>query len=136
MQALSPLPLALGASFHAPLFLLLILALADLPQAAFRTRGWRPFVVLGEASYAVYILQIPVHHLYGHLIEPRLALGETVHLGLYLLTLVTVSVLAWRFIERPVGRWLKSKGPQPKAADPKTAPAPAGAPMYPAKNRN
>lgn len=93
-----------------PLFALIIFAAATAPPSRLRSLlEHRALVTLGEASYALYILQSPLlGFLHGGL--RRLLPEEATHrvvlatagLGLTLLA----SVLAWRFVERPAREWL------------------------------
>ena len=64
------------------------------------------FVLLGEASYGLYLIHMVLWH-YGE----RFVVGP--YLGwryaLYVLTTVLLSVLTYRFIEQPTRRWLLSE---------------------------
>ena len=82
----------------APLFALLIYSLAE-------GKGWLarclslPFLVLlGEASYGIYILQIPVSYVLR--VPPPHHSFAT--FGLYLIALIGVALLSWRFVESPL----------------------------------
>jgi peptidoglycan/LPS O-acetylase OafA/YrhL len=90
----------------APLFALLILGLAQGrgPIAWFLSL---PFmVVLGEASYGIYIFQLPL----AMLIKKPPPYHSVQMLCLYCVLLVLCSVLSWRFVESPlrknIRRWL------------------------------
>lgn len=92
-----PHPL-LANGLLAPLFALLILSLAP-------GKGWlacflsRPLVVmLGEASYGLYILQIPVSY-WLRMPPPHHSLRT---FGLYLLILLSAALLSWRWVESPL----------------------------------
>ena len=100
-----PHPL-LANGLLAPLFALLIvgLALGGGPLAWFLAR---PFTVtLGEASYGIYILQIPL----ALLIKRPPPYYSVKMLCLYCALLVLCSLLSWRFVESPlrkkIRRWL------------------------------
>jgi peptidoglycan/LPS O-acetylase OafA/YrhL len=86
-----------------PLFVILILALAS--PGAKNSRGQRflsspPAVLLGHASYATYILHVPLY-------EAVARFGaSTIVTQAYLLVLVPVSILAWRFVEDPLRKLL------------------------------
>jgi peptidoglycan/LPS O-acetylase OafA/YrhL len=87
----------------APLFGALIYGLAcgGGPLAAVLSRSW--LVKLGDASYAVYILQVPVHDWTMRLasFDPN----KSLHVMAYLVALVGVSLAAHQLVERP-GRQL------------------------------
>jgi peptidoglycan/LPS O-acetylase OafA/YrhL len=97
-----PHPL-LANGLLAPLFALLIISLAQArgPIAWFLAL---PFMVtLGEASYGIYILQIPLA-LVIHRPPPYHSIRM---LCVYCVLLVLCSVLSWRFIESPLRERIK-----------------------------
>jgi len=100
-----PHPL-LANGLLAPLFALLIVSLAQAkgPIAWFLAL---PFMVtLGEASYGIYILQIPL----ALLIKRPPPYHSIRMLCLYCALLILLSLLSWRFVESPlrknIRRWL------------------------------
>ena len=90
----------------APLFALLIYSLAE--GQGWLARGLSlPFLVLlGEASYGIYILQIPVSYVFR--VPPPHHSFAT--FGLYLIALIGTALLSWRFVESPlrgrIRQWL------------------------------
>lgn len=59
-------------------------------------------VLLGEASYGLYLLHVVVYHWY----KPR---GEALRLpefGLYLLCCIGLSLLSFRWLETPARLWI------------------------------
>lgn len=73
-----------------------------------------PAILLGKASYAMYILQAPLFDLY------LVALGREWHeprswadIGLFCVLLIGSSVLAHLYIERPAERWIRTARRQP-----------------------
>jgi peptidoglycan/LPS O-acetylase OafA/YrhL len=90
-----------------PVFLALIAGLAS-PNVVSRAFAWRPIAALGHASYATYILHVPLflalarfdddfwHHLSGR------------HLAIYGAALLAMSLGAYRFVEEPCRRWIVS----------------------------
>jgi peptidoglycan/LPS O-acetylase OafA/YrhL len=98
-----PHPL-LANGLLAPLFALLIAGLAQAkgPIAWFLAR---PFmVVLGEASYGIYILQIPL----ALLIKRPPPYHSIRMLCLYCALLVLCSLISWRFVESPLRKKIRS----------------------------
>ncbi len=104
-----PYPLLHNGLFT-PLFVAVIAAAAQRGDSVFRAifeHRW--LVILGEASYALYILQTPllslVHgvakRLWPTLLESPLAFSAVA-----LAVTVTASVIAWALIERPARQWL------------------------------
>jgi len=64
-------------------------------------------VLLGEASYAIYILHIPIRiWTEVFLIAAGIELSPRQFLALYFTTVVVVSVLVFRHIETPLRRWI------------------------------
>jgi peptidoglycan/LPS O-acetylase OafA/YrhL len=97
-------------SWWAPLFLLLVLALARGEGIAARVLAWRPLVLLGEASYGMYILHYPIYVLHHDWVVPMLGLhGAPVHY-VYALLLIGLSLAVFRWIETPCRRWLRPRG--------------------------
>jgi peptidoglycan/LPS O-acetylase OafA/YrhL/glycosyltransferase involved in cell wall biosynthesis len=79
-----------------PLFAILIYAVAE---GAFKRALSLPLLVLlGEASYGIYILQIPVAYLL-HVPPPHASLGV---FAMYSASLLAISVFSLRFIELPL----------------------------------
>ncbi|MCA9003003.1 MAG: acyltransferase, partial [Planctomycetes bacterium] len=72
IEDLVGVPLAFASSFYAPLFLVLILAVGS---SRWMWSDWlaaRPLVLLGEASYSLYILQVPIYQLFMRFVAPQL----------------------------------------------------------------
>jgi peptidoglycan/LPS O-acetylase OafA/YrhL len=104
------IPKLLGLNFRvaltngsiAPLFLLLIVTLALDESILSRVFSHPTLVLLGDASYAVYILQYPVHTFYKMFIEVHFTnLSNEIHFYVYLLLLIIISILVFKFIESP-----------------------------------
>lgn len=93
----------------APLFALIIVGLAlDASRVAGALR-WAPLVALGEASYAVYILQVPLWHVYRFTLG-RVVDGPVVSF-LAFATLLTAASLAILYgFERPARARLRRLG--------------------------
>lgn len=71
-----------------------------------------PLVFLGEASYAIYILQSPVSGYLGIALRPILHLSfvgqypTLLSLAIYIVVLVTISCVSFVFVERPARDWI------------------------------
>ena len=93
-----------------PLFGALVLGLAQGGGRLGRALSTKAMLRLGEASYAVYILQEPVWSLFSLALPPAVraarAPGWPAFLAL-VVVLVAVSFLAHRFVEVPARDWLK-----------------------------
>jgi len=92
----------------APFFLIVVLTLAldDTKISKIMSHPW--LVLLGDASYALYILHVPVRWLF----ERFLALTgstmsyETMY-SIYLPIMIVLSILVFIYIERPARDWLR-----------------------------
>ncbi len=83
-----------------PLNALLLIGLAMGGGAAARALSSRLAVYLGKASYAMYILHVPM--LWWYLRWTRIGSAPV-----YLSGVIGLSALVYRFIEEPANRWLR-----------------------------
>lgn len=105
--------LVLSNGLLVPLFCCLILGLAEGGSLLAKALSWAPLVVLGEASYGVYILQIPV----SYVLRMPPPLTSFAALTGYNLVLVITALLSWRFVEAPlrvrIRNWLAKPEKRP-----------------------
>jgi peptidoglycan/LPS O-acetylase OafA/YrhL len=98
--------------FFSPLFAVIILTLTFDQSFVARILNWKPLVVLGESSYALYIVHVPLLWLFGGALG---ALGVKssylLSFGVYLPLALFISILVFRLIEWPAQDWLR-KHPQ------------------------
>ncbi|HHC74937.1 MAG TPA: acyltransferase [Thiothrix sp.] len=94
----------------APLSLLFIVILArdDSGFAQILAHPW--LVLLGEASYSLYILQRPAYGIYEKLIATPLAIPEFLSFYVYLLFLITLSIASFKLFETPARQLIRSWG--------------------------
>lgn len=85
-----------------PLNAALLIGLALGGGAAARALGSRLIVYLGKASYAMYILHVPM--LWWYLRWTRDASA-----GVFLAAVIAVSALVYRYVEEPANRWLRGR---------------------------
>jgi peptidoglycan/LPS O-acetylase OafA/YrhL len=109
-DSLSPLlglDLPTYSSFHTLTQLIVILAIAFTDNGITRFLGWKPFAVLGGASYAIYVLQRPIALALRFALRRLHIFPDTQAEGFLLITitLLAVSLLSFYFIE-PAGRKL------------------------------
>lgn len=104
--ALFTFPVVLGASFFAPLFILLILGIICSRNMLTRLLAKRGFVFLGEISYSMYILQFPVHEACKIVLSGRLGVNSDLFFGIYLLVLTGVGAVVYRYFEMPAKRFI------------------------------
>lgn len=97
-----PFPL-LHNGVLAPLFGLLVFGLAGGRGILHNIFAHRWFVRLGEASYALYVLHVP---LWFYASRRRAEIGAEAFLACFLVALIVVSHAVFRVIEEPARRWL------------------------------
>ncbi len=95
---ISGLPHALANTLMVPLFAILIYSVAGGHGLLVRALSIPAIVLLGEASYGIYIFQIPVAYVLR--IPPPLT--SLWVFAVYLAALVTVSLLSLRWVELPL----------------------------------
>ena len=61
------------------------------------------FVLLGEASYSLYLIHIPVWNAFIGLGGS----GQSIGYGIYILALVAASIVVYFVIERPFRWWIR-----------------------------
>ena len=101
--------LAFTNGLLAPAFLYFIVLLAKDNGRVAKLFSHYWLVLLGEASYSLYILQKPIHGLYDKIIVPRLALSDTQHFYIFLFILIILSIISYKFVETPARRFIRKK---------------------------
>jgi len=92
-----------------PFFLLFIVLLASNKGVIAKILCHPWLILLGEASYSLYILQKPIHGLYDKIIVPRIQMTETIHFYIFLIILVAVSILSYLYLEKPARKTIRAK---------------------------
>ena len=96
--------LLLSNGLLAPFSALLIFSLAHQSGLVSRFLSLPLLKVLGEASYAIYILQFPV----SYLLKLTPETFGILRFSIYLVALILLSVFTFFFIERPLRRRLRA----------------------------
>ena len=102
LETLFGIRLAFTNGLLAPAFLAVIIFLAK--HKGFVTKLFTyPFLILlGEASYSLYILQKPIHGIYDKVIVPRINLSDTLHFYIFVILLILISIASYKFLEVPM----------------------------------
>ena len=100
----------LDVGMLAPLFLLIILTLARDTSRVSQTLSHPWLVLLGDASYALFILHIPIRWVFEKLLAFNRQSPTTsgIWFSIYVLTAIGISILIFQFIERPAREWLRT----------------------------
>jgi peptidoglycan/LPS O-acetylase OafA/YrhL len=106
-SSLLPFPM-LHNGLLAPVVCVLIYALACGGGVLGRLLSTRPFRLAGEASYSIYILQVPIWMAFSRIIGSDQPRGIADFLG-YLTVLFIISILVLWFIEIPGREMLKNR---------------------------
>ncbi len=109
IESLLGFKIAFTNGLLAPAFLWFIVLLARNKSMITKVFSYSWLVLLGEASYSLYILQKPIHGIYDKLVVPRLALSETLHFYIFLILLIIVSILSFIYFETPLRKYLRNK---------------------------
>jgi peptidoglycan/LPS O-acetylase OafA/YrhL len=88
-----------------------------------RALRWRPLAGLGTISYGVYLWHVPV--LWWLRGQGLLPLDPVLALPVLLVPTVLMAFASWRFVERPVMDWARSRPAR------ETAPRRAAGPRFP-----
>jgi len=94
------------------LFPVLILAASTRANAIGRIAACRPLVMIGTASYSLYLMQAPVQkgtHVLSAIIARAHPLACALAVLFYLALLATATILVHRFVEAPSRRFLRQR---------------------------
>ncbi len=91
----------------APAFLLFIVLLGREQGVITKILNHKWLILLGEASYSLYILQKPIHGIYDKMITPRVPFSETLHFYLFLFLLIAISIASFKYLETPMRRAIR-----------------------------
>lgn len=126
IQQASTISLPFAGSLLSPLFLLLILQLAFGHDRFSRALSWGPFLLLGQASYSFYILQMPVHWIFLKTASPLLRTNADMQFWAFVTMLAVLSILSHKCIELPAARLIRRlMRKKPVSLPASTAPAAA-----------
>ncbi len=107
----SGLRFAFGSSLLSPLFLGFVVLVAINRNRILLLLSLPPLVVLGEASYSLYIMQKPAYLIYDKFMPVSSAEQPLMHFWGFVAFLITVSILLFFWFEKPMNRFLRSRFP-------------------------
>jgi len=92
----------------APVFLAILVLLSVNEGWTKRLLSLPVLVLLGEASYSLYILQRPAYGIYDRLLGHWLPLDANLHYYLFAILLTVASILSFKYMETPLRRLINS----------------------------
>ena len=101
------LKLAFGSSLLSPLFLIFIISITLCRSKIINIFSLYPLVLLGEASYSLYILQKPIYQIYTKYISGALSLEASIDFYVYFTFLTLISITTFLLFEKPANKLLR-----------------------------
>lgn len=93
----------------APLFAIFLFGLASDKSYLTKFLSFQPFVVLGEMSYGIYILQVPLYAWWSAFSDHYLTNYQNLQLPGFFILLICVSFISLKFFEEPIRQYLKRR---------------------------
>ena len=109
LEQLLGIKLAYNNGLIAPLFIAFIVFLALDKTIVSRLFSLPILVLLGEASYSLYILQRPVYGVYKQATASWLPEGSHAHFYIFVVILTLLAILSYRYFETPVRHWINQR---------------------------
>lgn len=97
------------SSFYSPLYLLLITSLSLCRSKVVHVLQAKPLVLLGNASYSLYMLQKPVHAAFLKFFTWNVTIPPLYDFLLYCVLLLVVSLASFLLFEHPLNLFLRRK---------------------------
>ncbi len=107
LSAFTGLVLPFGSSFLAPIFLVFIVSIARCRSKLIRILRAKPLVLLGEASFSLYILQWPVNQLYEIYVSSIFSLSPLQNFIVFFIFLTLISILTFLLFEKPALKYIR-----------------------------
>jgi peptidoglycan/LPS O-acetylase OafA/YrhL len=104
-----PNSFSLDVGLLAPLFLMIILTLAWDTSRLSHGLSHPGLVTLGDASYALYILHVPIRWLFGDLLAiTGKVMAPDIAFIIYVPVTIALCIVVFKYIERPARDWLRT----------------------------
>lgn len=108
ISKLTQLKFSFESSFYAPLFLILVVIFSNVNSNIMSKLSIRPFVILGEISFFIYILQKPIRVILFYVLSP-VGIHYDVFIIIHILVLISVGMVLLKTIECPLRVYVKNK---------------------------
>ncbi len=109
MENLLGIKIAYTNGLIAPAFLLFIVLLSQQTGSIASILSNKWLVLLGEASFSLYILQKPLHGIYDKLIASKISLSNELHFYIFLILLIITSIFSYKFFETPMRKFINNR---------------------------
>ena len=100
---------AYGSSFYSVVFSFFIYSCALSDKFISKAISVPALVLLGEASYSLYIMQMPIYMYFDMVFPKTLSWGGEYRFWLYFTILLAVSIALFVYVERPLSLLVKRK---------------------------
>jgi peptidoglycan/LPS O-acetylase OafA/YrhL len=91
------------------LYFPLVLAICSLKGATLKALSWKPFIFLGEISYGIYIMQVPVGNYFKHLFTDDKDFTSFSQFFFYTLFLILVCSILYYLYEVPAKKMIAGR---------------------------
>ena len=102
--------IALTNGLLSPLFGLFIIFLSLDTSVISRFMQHKTLVLLGEASFAIYILQEPISQIYYYQFALRTNWSNALHFYILIGLVISISLVTFKWVENPTRLWLRKQG--------------------------
>ncbi len=107
LSAFTGLLLPFGSSFLAPIFLVFIVSITLCRSKLIGILRARPLVLLGEASFSLYILQFPVNYIYKYYVSGLFPLSPLQDFIGFFIFLTVISIMSFLLFEKPTRKYIR-----------------------------
>lgn len=99
------------SSFFSPLFLLLVMSVSACPSY-FKFLSSGIFKLAGEASFSLYILQVPMHLIYTKVFTTNISITPLANFICFMIFLIFMSVITFLYFEKPMNIYIRYSLPK------------------------
>jgi peptidoglycan/LPS O-acetylase OafA/YrhL len=110
LTAWTGVSIALTNGVLSPLFGIFIIFLSLDTSIISRVMQHKALILLGEASYGIYILQEPLSQIYFYQFAKWMNWSDAVHFYVFVGFLILISIIMMKWVENPARFWLRKQG--------------------------